>query len=128
MALRKIKQVDNLGIEGDYWRITQSNTNYDRNDNVVVLQLYVSQAGRESGKNPLPETVTFNFVPDDHPITELDTDKIDPNLLDDLVDLEKHLRYLHIKTIAALAQAIPEKDRSHNEQSAIFFLDAEDVL
>ena len=52
MALKKAKQLP-IGVTGEYWRIIQLNTNFDRLDGVIDLALYLSQAAREAGAAPM---------------------------------------------------------------------------
>ena len=128
MGLIKNKELDNTGVSGNYWRIVQNNSNYDRPDNVVTLQLYKSQSGREEGKSPLAESVKFNFTTADNQLSEFDPQSVNTNLVENIEDLEKHVRYLHIKNIAVIAKGKEEKDRTTNEKNAFFFVDAEDSL
>lgn len=136
MAFQKTKQVDNYGIEGNYWKIVQNNA-ASGSDRVVTLQLYVSQAGREEGKNPLPEQVKFNFTENDHPLSELDEATVDTTLVTE-ADVDNwyerfviHCLYIHIKAIAVAAQAKldadPDVELTANETNALFFIDALDV-
>lgn len=137
MALQLTTQVDNLGVEGDYWKIIQNNAASGR-DRVVTLQLYVSQAGREEGKNPLPESVQFNFTENDHPLSELDESSVDTTLVtgenveDWFERFVTHCLYVHIKAVAAAAQAKldadPDAELTGNEAKALPFNDAVDVL
>ena len=57
MGLEKTKEVDNLGVSAKYWRPVQLNTNFNSNDAYCTLQQYVDSAGREAGKNPVPQSV-----------------------------------------------------------------------
>jgi hypothetical protein len=133
------------GIVGNYWKIEQKNDNVIRDDCVVTLLLYVSQAGRELGNTPLPHSVQLNFAPNDHPYRDLDLDDAF-NQIDmrtdtyDPVQLETALRYVQIKEVAAHAQErlntetdpdtgdpITEEDLTPNEKKALFFIDALDV-
>ncbi len=123
MAFQKEKELNN-GVTGDYWRILQRNSNFDRNDDVVTLQLYISQSGREEGHTPLNESIQFNFRPSDHPLSEFDPELVDTTAVEDFRDLELHVRYLHISNIAVIAEGKFEEERSDNEKKAVFFVDA----
>lgn len=137
MAFKKTKELDNTGVTGDYWKIVQNNQSYIINDGVVMLQLYQSQESREQGKNPIAESVQFNFTQNDHPLNELDPELVDVDqLVADYSDtwvssLETHIRYLHIKAVANIAQAKIDNDPgcvlSENEAKAVFFVDALNV-
>lgn len=122
------------GATGDYWRILQRNSNFVRVDDVVTLQLYIDGTGRDSGNTPLQKTVQFCFCPGDHPLTEFDLDTVIVDDCGDLYDLELHVRYTHIKNVAAAAQSIiddtPENSEpilTANEEQAVWFLDAVSV-
>ena len=52
MALQKSKATI-YGMPGDYWRIVQLNCNYDRVDAVCTIALYIDEASRDAGNNPL---------------------------------------------------------------------------
>ena len=126
MAFIKSKTLQN-GTTGTYWRILQNNGNAQRKDKHIELALYLSKAQRlASPSDPLPYSVTFNFAPGDHPLSELDPDSIDIALIEDVDTLENHLVYQHIKAVASLAAAKDEIDRSANEHTALFFVDAQD--
>ena len=144
MAFVKTKELPS-GISGDYWRIIQVSTHQDRDDHVVQLQLYLSQAGREFGNQPLSETVQFNFAPGDHPLSELNEESVDTALVTNtpLIDwwykrFCLHCLYLHIRAVSLAAKAkddanagLPPEEQvalSANEQLALFFWDAADVF
>lgn len=141
MALIKEKQVDNMGITGNYWRIVQNNQSYIDNINVIDLVMYASTEARQNGSNPLPEQIRFTFKQGDHPVSDLDVSGIDTSTVEHIEDLETQFRYLHIKNIAQYAQnrldnetkeldgeevAITTEDLTLNEQNALFFIDAID--
>lgn len=52
MALQKTKATP-FGIDGNYWRILQLNCNYDRIDAVCTVGLYIDEASRNAGNNPV---------------------------------------------------------------------------
>ena len=130
MAFIKSKTLDS-GAIGDYWRIIQRNSNFDRNDDVCTLKLYINEQGRVDDLTPLSESVKFNFCPQDHPLSEIDVDEIDINLVDDFRDVELHVRYVHIRDIANIAfdKIADDEDAelTRNEQRALFFVDAVDA-
>ena len=99
-------ELDNTGVTGDYWKLIQNNN--DENNSVVTLVLYLTQAGRDAGQNPLDEKVQFVFKLGDHPLSEFDVDTLDMTLVDDFTQLEKHVRYQHIMNIASIAKAIED--------------------
>lgn len=117
----------NSGAKAVYWRIIQINQNIDRLEVTVDLAGYLDEAARRDGKYPLA-SVAFNFRPGDHPLEELDPDLVVETLLADWRNVDQHLCYLHIKSIAALASAKKEEDRSSNEIVAMTFVGAVDKL
>ena len=125
MAFQKTKELSS-GVTGNYWRVIQRNSNFERDDDVVTIQLYVSQVGREAGNVPLRESIQFNFNLHDHPISEFDPDLVDTTDVEDFRDLELHVRYLHIGAVALIAQSKQEnqEELSDNEAKALFFADA----
>lgn len=146
MALKKTI-IDDTGTTGEYWKITQDNFSEQREDGVVDLEVYVSQAMRDVGKNSLTnESKEFNFREGDHPLSELDPDSIDTDLVVNSVKGESwvrsfrlHCLYEHIKAIALAAKdkqdvidasADPESEDqlTQNELLALIFHDAEDVI
>jgi hypothetical protein len=137
MAIIKSKTLPN-GATGDYWRIIQRNSNFERDDDVVTLQLYLSKELRDENYQPLNDSVQFNFHPGDHPLSDFDPDRVGTVLVDDFRDLELHVRYLHIKDIATHAKKlqddfIPTEENlevqlTGNETLALFFHDSQDDL
>lgn len=126
MALIQNKVLQN-GTSGNYWKIVQNNGNANRKDKHIELALYLSKAQKMQAPDvPLPYSVTFNFQLGDHPLSELDPDKIDVNLIEEIDTMEIHCVYQHIKAIASLAVAKDEIDRTSNEQAAVFFYGAQD--
>ena len=122
MGLKKTKEVDNLGVNGDYWRNIQLNINFDSNDAVCTLQQYVSQVGRESGNNPLPQSVAKplegNFL--DREVT------LDGGEVISMRDLILREVYGAWNTIAVAEQAKIDADEKGNADVA-FFADASNV-
>jgi hypothetical protein len=66
MALEKIKEIDNLGISGDYHKIVETNINWASRGSHVTLATYLNQQARLDGKNPL-ETTSFDWSGDEFP-------------------------------------------------------------
>lgn len=52
MALKKIKTLPSE-ISGEYWRVLQLNNNFDRQDSVIDVVLYVNDAARIAGATPI---------------------------------------------------------------------------
>lgn len=132
MALIKTLTVDD--ITGEYWMIVQRNRNRGSHpDCVVELCLFLDKAARAKytpeNFRPLPvATVQFNFRDGDHPLSELDPDAINPELISDPHTIETHMIYLHIKAVGAYAasQMLAGATLTPNEQAALFFADAQD--
>ena len=59
MAIQKLTKLEN-GVEGDYWRITQTNVDYVHNTIVVYLSLYLSIEQKD--ENPLCPITAVNIV------------------------------------------------------------------
>lgn len=118
MALKKTKEVDNLGIVGDYWRVTQKNTNYDANDVNTTIQMYISQDGREEGKSPTSNQLSrcFGSRYNDFEVELKDGTKIK------MKDLERKVIYEVLQ-----AWAIEENAKEENKDIDVaFFADAVD--
>ena len=121
MALIKSLTLES-GAIGNYWRITRREIN-DYGEH-LALALYIDKTKRQTFSH-LPMEVQFDFRPDDHPLSEFDPERVDTNLVDDIRDLELHVRYLHIRDIAAVAKA-KTIELTPNEKAALFFVDAVD--
>jgi hypothetical protein len=63
MALQQIIQHD-TGAYSQYWRVVETNLNYDSMEGKIVLYGYVTQAAREAGKNKL-DSRTFSVGSED---------------------------------------------------------------
>jgi hypothetical protein len=129
MGLVQKKTLDS-GVIGDYWRITQRNSNFDRKDDVCTMELYLSHQARLDGAKSLGDSITFHFHPGDHPVDDLDPGKIDVELTSDVTMLEMHIRYMHIKRVSSIAKTKNDlgAELTPNEKLALFFINAEDAL
>jgi hypothetical protein len=130
MAL--IKSKTERRITGDYWLIEQHNRNRGQHpDHVVTMACYVSKQARIDDIaaelwQPTGMTVSFNFTIEDHPLDEIDPDLINPDWMDEPEDVSVQMLYLHIRAVGQAALLKPEEERTPNEQTAIWFADAED--
>jgi len=136
VALQKEKTLA-TGVTGNYWRIVPYNCHTDRNEDVITLQLHLSQEAREAEAVPLNDSARFIFVEGDHPLSDFDPSRVDTADVEDFRDLELHIRYLHILDVAAHAQNLvdefsptdeaPALELTANERAALFFSDAVSV-
>lgn len=122
MALQKTKEVDTMGVNGDYWRITQINTNFDRADAKTFMSLYVSGEGRVEGKHALGEDVNYKLS-----AKLLDREIVlDGKEVITLKDLIRREAYAAWKAIAKEEDQKGKNGEPKNEEMA-FFADAKDV-
>ncbi len=60
MALQLALEIDNCGLTATYWRIRRVDADFPAQSGDAVIQVtlegWISQAVREEGKNPLPES------------------------------------------------------------------------
>ena len=128
MAFVKSIELDS-GVTGEYWRIIQRNS-FDKGRDLVEMVLYIDKTHRDEGKAPLNHSVQFIFVEHDYPLLEVDPDRLDIDLLENLPqDYDFHVKYANIRQCAEGAQAKLDADAqlTSNEQKALFFVDAQDV-
>lgn len=127
MALIKQKTSPNHQT-GDYWIIARREYSRERNTLQVILQCYTSKAARLEDKAAglwYPTSMYFTFLFNgDHPLSEIDGDAINPDLITNPQDIETHMLYLHIMAIAQAAILKPENERTANEAAAAWFADA----
>ncbi len=114
MALQKSKETQ-FGISGNYWRIGQLNCNYDRVDAVCTILLYVDEASRLAGNQPV-DSFQIDLSGEFHDGTYGDGDDVMKN-----ISLKE--AYKALKT---LAQDEDDKTENKNDNLA-FFADAIDV-
>ena len=112
-AMKKAKTTQ-YGVTGNHWRIAQLNMNYDRPDAVCTILLYVDEAARDAGAQPI-DSFQVDLSSDFHDGTYSDGDDVMKN-----VSLKEAY-----KSLKRLAQAEEAKDEGND--ALAFFADAEDV-
>ena len=114
MALQKNKTT-NYGVDGNYWRIAQLNCNYDRVDAVCTVLLYIDEAGRIAGNQPV-DSFQVDLSGEFHDGTYADGDDVMKNI---------SLKEAY-KALKQMAQDEDAKIEDKNDSLA-FFADAVDV-
>jgi hypothetical protein len=67
MAIQLTKTIDS-GASGEYWRIVKITVDIESNYSEVNVGLYIDQAARDAGKNPLMRE-NYSFSGADNPCT-----------------------------------------------------------
>lgn len=121
MALKKPIELPS-GVVAEYWRIVEFHHNVRDGSTRVLLQLYLNEDARRSGKEPMPIYEQIFFTKEDNPLADNNEDYIQ-------VMLAK--LYTHIKNVAALSVEHKNQGLEHmrvgSERVLEKFADAEDV-
>lgn len=127
-------------VSGEYWMIVQNNENRGSHpDGYTELCCYTNAVDRAADKeagifSPLPiPSVAFNFTPSDHPVSEIlfDPDDVQVEWASDPALFHYHILYLHIKALAAYANARQSElqegeELTPNERTSLIFVGATD--
>ena len=115
MAIQKTKTVK--GIDCNYWRIVQLNQNYDRQDAVMTLALYVNKDTRDADPiGNVMDSYQTDLAINYH-------DKLYSNGEDEMRNVDRKEAY---RVFLAKAQAEAEKEDDKDEALA-WFADAVSV-
>lgn len=88
MALKKLIDIDNKGIQGSYHKIIETNINWLNRDSHVVIATYLDQQARSNGRSPLT-SVGFDWSGAEFPF--------EIELLDEVGENVLHVAYEKIK-------------------------------
>lgn len=110
MAFRKPIELE-TGVKADYWRVVEIQHNFKNRTTRIVLQLYLNEEARRSGKEPLPIYEQVFFHPEDH---EFGVDMAD--------DLLKAI-YEHLKAVMSEAERNKENGELHLMRGSAIMLE-----